>query len=81
MRVLRKLKWTALTIGLLLSVGCSQVNSSPSGCQALTLKTYSAAAQKLLAAEVTAASETAVWPQAMIDYAGLRNAVKACGGK
>ena len=53
----------------------------PAGdCSVLPLRAYSPAFNAALAAEVEAAPDAAVWPRAVQDYAGLRDAVRACQG-
>jgi hypothetical protein len=79
--VCSKLKWTLL-IGAVWLSGCVAPASSPSpsACAVLTLKTYSAAFNRELAAEIDLSSPAAIWPLAITDYVGLRDQVKACKG-
>lgn len=72
---LRKLKLTLLVLAMSLSTGCA---TRGAGCSAVPLKSYSTDFNTRLADEITAAPPTAAWPTAILDYAGLRDAVKAC---
>lgn len=75
---LRKLRPTLLAILTILSTGCA---TRTVGCSAVPLKAYSQDFNLKLAGELVAATGTpAVWPQVVIDYAGLRDAVRACRG-
>ncbi len=61
-------------IGLVWLTGCATAG----GCELLPLKAYTPAFNERLVGEVQAASADAVWPQAVIDYVALRDAVRAC---
>lgn len=76
---LRKLRPTLLALLTILSTGCA---TRVVGCSAVPLKAYSQDFNLKLAGELVAATGTpAVWPQVVIDYAGLRDAVSACKGE
>lgn len=81
----RSASWRLLRLPLiagtsLLTACTGQVSSTAGTCSVLPLRTYTPAFNAQLAGEVVAASPGAVWPQAVQDYAGLRDAVRACWG-
>ena len=65
-------------IGPILLTGCASPGFN--GCNLLPLKEYPAAFNMRLADELDAAPMGAAWPDAVADYAGLRDAVRACRG-
>lgn len=65
-----------LLLAASLLIGCATAG----GCELVALKTYSPEFNQRLADEVGAASLDAAWPQAVTDYVGLRDAVRACRG-
>lgn len=72
-----------LALGMISLPGCARTvyEASPNPCGLIVLREYAPEFNMRLADEVVAASADTVWPQAVIDYAGLRDEVKACKGK
>jgi hypothetical protein len=64
-----------LLIAMLSLSACATTGGS---CDLLALKTYSQDYRNRLAGEVAAAPAGAAWPQAVADYVGLRDQVRAC---
>lgn len=52
--------------------------STTNPCALLPLEKYSDSQNAVLASEVAVAPPTAMWPDVLIDYAKLRDAVRAC---
>lgn len=69
-------------IALLPLSACAVASSSPSfnACVDLQLKSYSVKQQMVVADEMQAAPQNALWPRFVQDYAALRMAVRACQG-
>lgn len=66
-----------LPMTMLLTTGCA----TPSGgCDLLPLKSYTPEFNMRLADERAAAPRGAAWRQAVVDYADLRDLVRACKG-
>jgi hypothetical protein len=68
-----------LPIALSWLTGCAAAAGS-NPCAFIVLKSYSVDFNMKLASEIDSAPVTAYWPEAAIDYAGLRDQVKACKG-
>lgn len=73
-------KLMLLTIALSFLTGCAKtVSDNP--CAFIVLKRYSMAENMKLAGEIEAAPASALWPDVVTDYAGLRDQVRACKGR
>lgn len=70
--------WPLLTIALPLSACSGPAASDPAGCGLVPLIEYSQDQQDRVAEEMTEAAGAAAWPSFVVDYALLRNEVRAC---
>lgn len=62
---------------MILLTGCATAGD----CEALVLYQYDKAQNAQLAQEIETAPASALWPNVVLDYASLRDQVKACKGE
>lgn len=74
------LKRTLLTLVASSLTACATAEVS-NPCRFIVLKDYDKAFNMKLADEVEAAPASAAWPEIVVDYAGLRDQVRACKGE
>ena len=71
------LRWPLLAIVLASLTGCGAAPSEVARCP-VPLVSYTQDQQDRVAEEMTEAAGAAVWPSFIVDYALLRNEVRAC---
>jgi hypothetical protein len=70
-------RWTLLALALISLNACGTANYNPA-CVCPPIKEYSREFQEKLAKEIDVAPENGAYPQAILDYALLREQLASC---